>query len=105
YKFRSTETGSLPTDSDLANSITAGLHSTSMPAFRSFLGDDDVRAVINHLKTFSQRFATEQPRPVTMALEPAATPENADAGRAVYEKLRCAACHGTDGRGTGAIAQ
>jgi len=30
--------------------------------------------------------------------------QNAEAGRAVYEKLKCAACHGTDGRGTGAIA-
>jgi mono/diheme cytochrome c family protein len=40
-----------------------------------------------------------------MMLEPPATAENTGAGRSVYEKLKCAACHGTDGRGTGAIAQ
>jgi hypothetical protein len=36
YKFRSTETGSLPTDADLAHSITEGLHGTSMPAWKPF---------------------------------------------------------------------
>jgi len=28
-----------------------------------------------------------------------------DAGRSVYEKLKCGACHGADGRGAGAIAR
>jgi mono/diheme cytochrome c family protein len=104
YKFRSTETGSLPTDDDLARSITEGLHSTSMPSWKPFLSQEQVRALIGHIKTFSPRFASEQPRSITMTLEPPATPENAEAGRTIYEKLKCDACHGTDGRGTGKIA-
>ena len=105
YKFRTTDTGSLPTDDDLIRSITTGVHATSMPAWKSYLSDEQVLALVRHLKNFSPRFATEQPRAITMSLEPRETPDNAEAGRAVYEKLKCAACHGTDGRGTGAIAQ
>jgi mono/diheme cytochrome c family protein len=105
YKFRSTETGSLPTDDDLTRSITEGLHSTSMPSWKPFLSQEQVRALITHIKTFSPRFTSEQPQSIALSLEPPATPENGEAGRAVYETLKCAACHGTDGRGTGAIAQ
>jgi mono/diheme cytochrome c family protein len=104
YKFRSTETGSLPSDDDLTRSITEGMHSTAMPAWKPFLSQEQVRALVSHIKTLSPRFASEQPRPITMGLEPPATLENAEAGRAAYEKMKCAACHGTDGRGTGAIA-
>jgi mono/diheme cytochrome c family protein len=105
YKFRSTETGSLPTDADLIASVTEGLHSTSMPAWKPFLAQEQVRAVVGYVKTFSPRFASEQPRPITVTPEPAQTPQNVENGRVVYEKLKCAACHGVDGRGTGAIAQ
>ena len=105
YKFRTTETGSLPTDADLARSITEGLHSTAMPSWKPFLTQQQVTAVITHIKTLSPRFGSEQPRPITMGLEPPSTPENAEAGRIVYERLKCAACHGVDGRGTGAIAR
>jgi len=35
YKFRSTDTGALPTDDDLAHSITEGLHGTSMPTWKA----------------------------------------------------------------------
>src|SRR5437763_648966 len=106
YKFRSTETGSLPTDDDLARSITEGLHGTSMPAWKPFLSAPDLQALIAQLKAFSPRFATEHPQAIRVtAVEPSGTPENVATGRAVYEKVKCAACHGTDGRGTGAIAQ
>jgi mono/diheme cytochrome c family protein len=105
YKFRTTDTGSLPTDDDLIRSMTVGIHGTSMAAWKSYLSDEQVMALVRHLKTFSSRFSSEQPRAITLTLEPRETPENAEAGRMVYEKLKCAACHGTDGRGTGAIAQ
>ena len=105
FKFRSTETGSLPTDDDLARSITEGLHGTSMPAWKPFLSPEQVRALIAQVKSFSPRFASEQPKPITMSAEPPESPQNVEAGRAVYDKMKCAACHGTDGRGTGAIAQ
>src|ERR1043166_2703262 len=46
YKFRSTETGSLPTDADLTASITNGLHGTSMPSWKKFLSPEQLAAVI-----------------------------------------------------------
>lgn len=104
YKFRSTETGSLPTDEDITHSITEGLHGTSMPSWKPFLSSDQIKALIGEVKSFSSRFASEQPQPIKMSPEPPVSLQNIDAGRAVYEKLKCAACHGTDGRETGAIA-
>jgi mono/diheme cytochrome c family protein len=105
YKFRSTETGSLPTDDDLTATITNGMHGTSMPTWKAFLSPEQVTAIIAQIKSFSPRFATEQPRGITMGAELVPSPQSADAGRAVYEALKCAACHGADGRGTGAIAR
>ena len=105
FKFRSTETGSLPTDDDLAASITNGLHGTSMPSWKKFLTPEQVTALIAQVKSFSPRFSTEQPRGITMGSEPVATAQTAAAGRGVYEKLKCGACHGADGKGAGAIAR
>jgi mono/diheme cytochrome c family protein len=104
YKFRSTETGSLPTDDDLTASIMRGAHGTAMPAWQPFLTPAQVTALVAQVKSFSPRFSTEQPRVIVAGPELPVSPQNIDAGRAVYEKLKCAACHGTDGRGTGAIA-
>ena len=44
YKFRTTESGSLPTDDDLRVSIAQGLHATSMPAWKNFLRGDSLNA-------------------------------------------------------------
>jgi mono/diheme cytochrome c family protein len=104
FKFRSTETGSLPTDDDLAASITNGLHGTSMPSWKKFLSPEQVTALIAQVKSFSPRFTTEQPRAITMGAELPESPQSVAAGRAVYDTLKCGACHGTDGRGKGAIA-
>jgi cytochrome c oxidase cbb3-type subunit 2 len=105
FKFRTTETGSLPTDDDLAAGITNGLHGTSMPSWKPFLNPAQVGALISYLKSFSPRFSSEQPRPIEMGPELPMSPENSEAGRVVYQNLKCSACHGEDGKGTGAIAR
>ena len=107
YKLRTTETGSLPTDDDLIRSITFGVPGTSMPGWQRFLSTADIAAVANYIKTFSPRFAAERPQgiPAVAASVPGPpTTQTIAAGKAAYEKLRCAACHGADGTGTGAIA-
>jgi cytochrome c oxidase cbb3-type subunit 2 len=107
FKLRTTESGSLPTDDDLIRTITYGVPGTSMPGWQKFLSTADIDAVANYIKTFSPRFAAERPQsiPAVAASVPGApTANTVAAGKAVYEKLRCAACHGTDGKGTGAIA-
>jgi mono/diheme cytochrome c family protein len=107
FKLRTTETGSLPTDDDLIRTLTYGVPGTSMPGWQKFLSTADIAAVATYIKSFSPRFAAERVQgiPTVAASVPgASTPQTAAAGKAVYEKLRCAACHGTDGKGTGAIA-
>jgi cytochrome c oxidase cbb3-type subunit 2 len=98
--LRTTETGSLPTDDDLIRAITYGVPGTSMPGWQKFLSTSDIAAVATYIKSFSTRFAAERPQsiPTVAASVPGApTPQTVAAGKAVYEKLRCAACHGTDG--------
>lgn len=104
YKFRSTASGSLPTDDDLLKIVREGVHGTSMIGWAGVITDDQIQAVVAHIKTLSPRFATEQPAPVTATAEVAANPESVAAGKTAYENLQCAACHGEEGRDAGAIA-
>jgi mono/diheme cytochrome c family protein len=107
FKLRTTESGSLPTDDDIVRTITYGVPGTSMPGWQPFLSQGDIAAVASYVKAFSPRFASERPQiiPTVSAAAPGApSPQSIAAGKAVYEKLRCGACHGTDGKGTGAIA-
>ena len=65
FKFRSTPFGSLPTDDDLLRSVTQGLRWTGMVG-RADLPEADRRAVVQFLKAFSPRFATEPPAPAVV---------------------------------------
>jgi mono/diheme cytochrome c family protein len=106
FKFRSTDTGSLPTDDDLIRSVRIGLPGTSMPGWEPFLSAGDILAVVTYVKTFSPRFASATTQPVVLAARAAASPAGStQAGRVAYERLKCASCHGTDGTGSGAIAE
>jgi len=105
YKIRTTETGSIPTDEDLIRSVTDGLNGSAMPGWRGVLPDGDIRDVVGYIKTLSPRFAAETPQPVAIGAAVETSPESVVRGLRIYERLRCAACHGTDGRGAGAIAQ
>ncbi len=104
YKFRSTESGSIPTDEDLVKTISEGLHGTAMPDWRPFINGDSLKAVVEFIKSFSPRFAAEKPKTVKMGAAVAASPSSIAAGKRVFEKLQCAACHGSDGKGKDATA-
>ena len=103
YKIRSTETGSVPTDDDLIRSVRQGLYGTAMPAWDRILSDTEIQDVVEYVKSMSPQFATP-PKLVTIATPPPNAPESLARGAQVYEKLQCGKCHGTDGRGTGAVA-
>jgi cytochrome c oxidase cbb3-type subunit 2 len=105
FKVRTTETGSLPTDADLAASVTRGLPGTSMAAWEAVLSPVEIVDVVEYLKSFSPRFGNEQPQPVNAAEQVANVPAAAVRGAAVYEKLQCGKCHGSDGRATDAVAR
>ncbi len=104
FKIRSTETGSPPTDEDLRRSIRQGLYGSAMPAWNKILSDGDIGDVAEYVKTFSPRFTTDPTVPIALGTPVASSPDSVARGRQAYEKLRCFSCHGTDGRGTGAIA-
>src|SRR4051812_45072758 len=71
FKYRSTPSGSLPTNDDLARTVRKGLPDTAMPAFTA-LSARDVSAVIEYVKTFSTRWRNPQnyAAPVPIAKRP-----------------------------------
>jgi cytochrome c oxidase cbb3-type subunit 2 len=104
YKIRSTESGSVPSDDDLLRSVRKGLYGSAMPGWETLLPDADIMDVVGYIKSFSKRFAADPPNPITIPPRIPTSPQSLASGTAVYEKLQCGKCHGTDGRGTGATA-
>lgn len=104
YKFRSTESGSIPTDEDLLTSIQNGLHGTSMPDWKPFLHGDSLQAVLAFIKSLSPRFSNEKPKVVHVGNAIPSSASSIAAGKKMYEKLQCGKCHGNDGKGANAIA-
>lgn len=105
FKWRSTPSGSLPTDADLEKILVNGLFGTSMSSFSTSLTHRQRLDVIAYIKTFSPRFATEKPEaPIIISPEPAYTAESVTRGKAVYQKFNCGQCHGDGGQGDGPSA-
>jgi mono/diheme cytochrome c family protein len=105
YKIRSTGSGQLPTDDDLARSIVRGLPGTGMVP-QDHLTEVEVQAVIEFIKSLSPRFAAApRPAPLPIPSEPALTADAPARGRRVYEKAECQECHGPGGRGDGPSAK
>jgi cytochrome c oxidase cbb3-type subunit 2 len=103
FKFRSTESGSIPTDGDLLGTIRNGLHATAMPDWKPFIGDDSLKAVVAYVKSFSARFRAEMPKSVRIGAAIPTSAASVAAGKKVYEKLQCGSCHGSDGAGKDAV--
>jgi mono/diheme cytochrome c family protein len=69
---------------------------------RADLGENERRAVIQYIKTFSSRFNKEKPgKPITVPPAPAKTPQLLQQGKLLYADAGCSDCHGTEGRGDG----
>ncbi len=106
FKFRSTPSGYLPTDEDLMRIITSGIPRSGMPGHTD-LPVGDRKAVIEYIKTFSPRWQKDEPgEPIEIAGLPdyLGTEESVERGQAMYERARCAMCHGDTGRGDGPSA-
>lgn len=102
YRWRSTPSGTLPTDQDLARTIGDGVAGTWMAGWKDRLSPHELRAVTAYVTTLSPRFA-EEPRgePIAIPEPPPATPESIAAGKKAYLAMRCNTCHGEDGKGDG----
>jgi len=105
FKFRSTDSGSLPLESDLYRTITRGLSRVSMPAF-PLMPETEKLAVIEYVKSFYPRWDDEKDQravvPVPRAPADLKDPARIARGRVVYLEMQCSQCHGVDGRGAGA---
>ena len=101
YKFRSTPSGEAPTDQDIFRVLTNGIPGY-MPSF-SGLSEDQRWQVTAYLKQFSPDLFRESPTVVDLP-DPFIpfSLKSAQQGRSVYLEMECQACHGLDGRGTGA---
>lgn len=99
YKCRSTATGSLPSDEDLRRSLSHGLPGSGMPRFNA-LGPLQMDNLVATLKYFSPRFDRDPQGPAfAIAPEPAADQQSVARGAQVYDRLKCANCHGWHGEG------
>lgn len=104
FKFRSTPSGTLPTDADLLRTLEAGVRTTAMIAQRH-LPEDERRTVVAYLKTLSPRFAEEGPgEPITIPAAPPVTADLVERGARIYVKAQCWECHGREGKGDGPSA-
>jgi DMSO reductase family type II enzyme heme b subunit len=113
FKFRTTQSGELPQNSDLYRTVSRGLSGTAMQAFddariKNGLSEHQRWAVIAYIQTFAQEFDDEELDPVktgkVVALpkdRPAFGPEIVAQGKEVFLKAKCWECHGKQGRGDG----
>jgi mono/diheme cytochrome c family protein len=101
FRLRSTPNGEFPTDEDLLRTITEGIPGSMMPSFRE-LPEDERRGLVAVVKELAG--IHQAPAPVIIPPEPPLTPERIAAGGRVYAALKCAECHGTQGRADGPSA-
>ena len=105
YKFRTTPSGSLPTDEDMYRTISYGVPNSTMIPW-DILTEQQRASVIPVLKSFSEAFEVRKPEaPVDVGLEVRPTEKTVADGKKIYEeKLECWKCHGVEGRGDGPSA-
>jgi len=104
FRCRSTPTGTLPTDTDLYDTVGRGMLNSNMPQWRPLTNEDRVNLVA-YVKHFSPRWVTEKPgTPIVIPAEPPVTADRIKAGRVLFQKLECWKCHGVTGRGNGPSA-
>lgn len=105
YKFRTTPSGSLPTDEDIYRTIFYGVPNSTMIPW-DILTEEQRLSVIPVLKSFSEAFEVRKPdASVNVGLEIRPTERTIAEGKKIYEeKLECWKCHGVEGRGDGPSA-
>jgi mono/diheme cytochrome c family protein len=102
FKFRSTPSGSLPTDDDLLKVIIRGIPRSGMPSFAE-LSQEKRNAVIQFIKTFSPRWKEDKPGKSITVKKPdfVGSPDSVKKGEKLYDELKCWECHGKKGKGDG----
>lgn len=103
FKFRTTASGTPPTDEDLYHTVSEGLPGSRMPEFQRL--DEDTRwQLVEYVKSLSPVFAEQKPEPLDLGTDPGPAKANLTRGEELYKQLGCNACHGDQGRGNGPSA-
>lgn len=103
FKYRSTR-GPIPGDLDILQTVKMGIPGSAMPGW-DMLKMEDWRALLAAVKTFLPRLAKSKAGPsIDIPEEPKVTAEAVHAGRELFEKTGCIACHGPQARGDGPAA-
>jgi len=115
FKIRFTDSGELPLEEDLIRTVTNGLPGSAMPAWGGFLSPDEIKSVVEFVKTLVQdRDFNDAEDEEVFVQEFGSNPwgtkgpyhlgvpqEDIDAGKAIFTKNKCFECHGGEGRGDG----
>ncbi len=96
FKFAAVPGGALPNDEDLERIVRGGLHGTAMLAWDG-IPDDELRDVLQYVKTFSPRWKEEEPGERIVPSPDAWKGREADGvarGKKLYHGLaQCLGCH------------
>jgi len=104
YRFRTTPSGTPPTDDDLVRTIERGIPGTPMPSWKGVLSDAEIRAVVPVLRGFAPPELAAAPKASDALAVPAPPEETASAvqrGRNTFLVMQCWSCHGLSGGGDG----
>ena len=70
-----------------------------MPYWSDLLSQDEIRAVVAYIKSFSPVFDRLPSGTLTAPPRPLPSEESIARGRKAYTERSCAVCHGAEGRG------
>jgi mono/diheme cytochrome c family protein len=104
FKYKTTPAGQPPSDADLMGVVSNGLQASAMPYWRDRLSPDELRAVVDYVKSLSPAFAGAAPQTINL---PPETPNDAASvarGKALFTAQGCVGCHLPDGKGGTVLA-
>ena len=116
FKIRWTDSGELPRDQDLINTVTNGLPGSAMPSWAGVISEDEIEAVVQFVKSLVQdrEFDDEDETMLDTVTELGPNPwgskapyhldipqEAIDEGKKIMVANKCFECHGGEGRGDG----
>ncbi len=116
FKIRWTNSGELPRDKDLINTVTNGLAGSAMPAWGDFLSKEEIVSVVQFVKSLVQDrdWSDEDETVEDVVTELGDNPwgstapyhldipqEAIDEGKKIMVANKCFECHGGEGAGDG----
>ena len=74
--------------------VANGLPASAMPYWRDLLSPDELRAVVDYVKSFSPVFSGAAPQTIAVPPETANDAASVARGQALFTAQGCVACHG-----------